>query len=192
MWPFIARPVTKKAKLSTDWGYGTSSLPRLRKSRLKKHAKNRLHIKGKLNLTVNTKVVPDASVYMDVWHALKSGTYSELALSKQLKMSRDRVGKIKWTLAESIRRKNRRYFKTPGLVVTLNQDVRHSYLCIRYCACNSNLERRRGVLNYESLTHWNDMFSEKLKEATLRGIVLACTPYKGCRWSRRKKRPIWK
>ena len=81
-----------------------------------------------------------------------------------------------FVLAEAVRMINRQFFKSPGAVLSLNQDARGRWLCVRFVGANDALERRQGLLGFVDLAPWVDTFAENLCQATIHAIWLSCCP----------------
>ena len=107
---------------------------------------------------------------------LQAGTFSARALGRTCKISREMARKLLFVIAEAIRQINREFFNSDGVVLSLNQDARGRWLCVRFVGCNDALERRQGLLGFVDLLPWIDTFAENLPEATVHAINMACRP----------------
>ena len=148
----------------------------IRPSKLARHARQRNHRTAAINTLVNGTCVPSVDILKDCLKAVRQGTYSCIQLGNQLNVSKFTAAKYKWVLAEAARELNRVFFKSRGVVLSLQQDARAMTLSVRYSGCNADLQRRQGLLGMVDTRRWRDGFSENIKEATLLAIKHACTP----------------
>ena len=107
---------------------------------------------------------------------LRAGIYSARALARACKTTPEMARTTVFVLAEAVRMINRQFFKSPGAVLSLNQDARGRWLCVRFVGANDALERRQGLLGFVDLAPLVDTFAENLCQATTHAIWLSCCP----------------
>ena len=135
--------ICRKGGATSQWAAGTiQGALSLKKQNLDRHANSKVHISCQTKALLLGKIVPDAAMYKRLVAKLKLGIYSANALAKALGISKQKVARLKWSLSEGARWKNRNYFRTPGLILTLAQDAKSPYLGVVFHGCNDVLERR--------------------------------------------------
>ena len=170
--------ICRKGRANSQWAACTiKGALCLKKQNLDRHANSKVHIHCQTKALVLSHVVPDAAMYKRLVVQLKLGIYSARALAKALGISKQKAVRLKWTLSEGARWKNRNYLRSPGLILSLAQDAKSPYLGVVFHGCNDALERRSHLLAMIDSRFWKDNFAEHVKEQTMLAVARACTPF---------------
>jgi len=94
---------------------------------------------------IGGKVAPSKERFRKVLDKLNSGESSARALTKLYGWSIEESIKMKWCLGEACQRKTAALLRSPGVALTVNQDARSHWLCVRFAGCNDNLEKTPRV-----------------------------------------------
>ena len=121
---------------------------------------------------IGGKVVPSKEMFRKVLDKLRSGDFSARALAKLYGWSKEESVKLKWCLGEACRRKTAAFLRSPGVVLTVNQDARSHWLCVRFTGCNDALQKRQGLVAFIDMRHWLSSTSENIVAATTRAFFI--------------------
>lgn len=163
----------------TGWAAGSD---RMRYSNLLRHSRTRAH-QRKVGQILGRKIgpEPDAAPPPELFAAALQDRLRGMSLRASGKgplagwhVKEEKIVRLTWCLGEALLDEDREFFRRPGVVVAMHQDVRADILCTRFAACSAHdLERRKGVLG---LLQDGGSTASDLAAATTALTEQMCTP----------------
>ena len=147
----------------------------MRHTALAKHETSKSHVAAETQTLVNHALVPDADVFEKVLKACRSGNVASRR-AEEIGISPEKFRKLKWCLAEAHRRIWREFLSGEKVTLALHQDGRKQWLCVKFTACDWQLERMQGLFSMLDTSKSLTQRAEVLRDAAKQGIKNFCTP----------------